>query len=229
MKFFNQYRKYVLQAPEGDGTGGGGGDGKPDPVKELADLKSKFEAQQKELEDFKKTKSQNDDPDLAKKAQKEREEKEKREADTKTMETAIGFVMGADKWLEVNASLLPENIKEIFEQAGKEKYGSTSEKANAIKVGIVSEYFAKQSNLDFLTDGQKKRLAQFLDLTKTVKQERVSEVYDTIFEPTLEMARQIEKASQLQKGLAPTNGKQDAFKNRIIEQSRKHHLRRPNA
>lgn len=221
MKFFNQYRKYVLQAPED----GGGGGGTPDPAKELADLKAKFDAQQKELETLKGTKKKDDDPDLATRAAKEREEKEKRDADAKNMETAIGFVMGSTKWLETNAALLPENIKEIFGQAEKEKYGSASEKANDLKVGIVSEYFAKQSNLDLLTDSQKKKLAQFLDLTKTVKQERVNDVYDSIFEPTLEMARQIKKAQELQKGLAPSDGKHDAYKKRLMDGARKHHLR----
>lgn len=224
MKFFNQYRKYVLQAPEDDKGGGGGGGGTPDPAKELAELKAKFEAQQKELETLKGKKPDND-PDLAGRAAKDREEKEKAEIAAKNMESAIGFVMGSTKWLETNAALLPENIKDIFAQAEKEKYGSATEKANDLKVGIVSEYFAKQSNLDLLTDAQKKKLAQFLDLTKNVKQERVNDVYESIFEPTLEMARQIKKAQELQKGLAPSDGKHDAYKKRLIDGSRKHHLR----
>ena len=224
MKFFNQYRKYVLMSP--DDPGGGGGGGTPDPAKELADLKAKFEAQQKELEGYKaKPPKKEDDPDLATRAAKEREDKEKRDKDASEMESAIGFVMGSTKWLETNAALLPENIKEIFGQAEKEKYGSASEKAKDLKVGIVSEYFAKQSNLDLLTDGQKKKLAQFLDLTKNVKQERVNDVYESIFEPTLETARQIKKAQELQKGLAPSDGKHDAYKKRLVDGSRKHHLR----
>lgn len=166
-----------------------------------------------------------DDDDLALKAKKERELKEADDLKSKKLETALKFEMGAKEFVKNNASLLPSTIEGIFAAADKEKYSSSVEKASDIKVGIVSEFFAVQANLDQLTDSQKKNVAEFLSLTKNIKQERVHDIYDSIFEPTLEMIRKVKKAEALQKGLAPQNDSDDAYKNRLIEGSKKHHLR----
>lgn len=166
-----------------------------------------------------------DDADLADKARLEREASEKKAVETKVLETALKFNLASVEWLKTNASLLPSTIDGIFKAAEKEKYGSEIEKAADIKLGIVSEFFAIQANLDQLTGSQKQNLADFLALTKNVKQERVHGIYDSIFEPTLESIRKVKKAEALQKGLAAPDATEDAYQKRLIEMSRKHHLR----
>lgn len=190
-----------------------------DKDKEIAELKAKLAAYDKPKPD------PVDDPSLAEKARLEAEKKEKAAAETKNMEKAVSFNLGAKAWLKENASLLPQNIAGIFEQAEKENFDTAHDKASTIKVNLVTEFFAQQSNLDLLTASQKQALAEFNKLTKNVKQERVQQIYDAIFEPTLETLRKVKKAEALQKGLAEPSDAEDAYKQKLIKMSRQHHLR----
>lgn len=211
------------------GEGGAGGGAGSDPAKELADLKAKFEAQEKELAALKAKGDPNpnpkpDDKSLSEKAEAERKAKEAKDLESKSLEAALKFNIGSKDFVKNNASLLPQNIQGIFDAAEKENYASAVQKANAIKVGIVSEFFAQQGNLDLLTDHQKQSLEDFKKLTKDVKEERVQGIFDSIFEPTLETLRKVKKAEALQKGLATPSDAQDAYKQRLMAGSRKHHL-----
>lgn len=211
------------------GEGGAGGGAGSDPAKELADLKAKFEAQEKELAALKAKGDPNpnpkpDDKSLSEKAEAERKAKEAKDLESKSLEAALKFNIGSKDFVKNNASLLPQNIQGIFDAAEKENYASAVQKANAIKVGIVSEFFALQANLDLLTDHQKQSLEDFKKLTKDVKEERVQGIFDSIFEPTLETLRKVKKAEALQKGLATPSDAQDAYKQRLMAGSRKHHL-----
>lgn len=165
-----------------------------------------------------------DDKSLAEKAEAERKAKEAKDLESKSLEAALKFNLGSKDFVKNNASLLPQNIQGIFDAAEKENYGSAVQKANAIKVGIVSEFFALQANLDLLTEHQKQSLEDFKKLTKDVKEERVQGIFDSIFEPTLETLRKVKKAEALQKGLATPSDAQDAYKQRLMTGSRKHHL-----
>ena len=165
-----------------------------------------------------------DDKSLAEKAEAERKAKEAKDLESKSLEAALKFNLGSKDFVKNNASLLPQNIQGIFDAAEKENYASAVQKANAIKVGIVSEFFAQQGNLDLLTDHQKQTLEDFKKLTKDVKEERVQGIFDSIFEPTLETLRKVKKAEALQKGLATPSDAQDAYKQRLMAGSRKHHL-----
>lgn len=224
-KFMN-WQHRILMDKAGEGSGGGGGS---DPAKELADLKAKYEAQEKELAALKAKgdptpNPKPDDKSLAEKAEAERKAKEAKDLESKILESALKFNLGSKDFVKNNASLLPQNIQGIFDAAEKENYGSAVQKANAIKVGIVSEFFAQQGNLDLLTDHQKQSLEDFKKLTKDVKEERVQGIFDSIFEPTLETLRKVKKAEALQKGLATPSDAQDAYKQRLMAGSRKHHL-----
>lgn len=214
------FQKY-FKMDEGAGAGGSGAPPGKDPAKELAELKEMLAAKEKELESFKKPK---DDPSLAEKAEKERKEKEAKDNESKVLESALKFNLSAKDWIKNNASLLPKNIEGIFTQAEKENYGSAIQKSNAIKVGVVTEFFAQASNLDLLTDHQKQTLEDFKKLTKDVKEERVQSIYDGIFEPTLEALRKIKKAEALQKGLGNPSDAEDAYKQRMIKLSKQYHL-----
>lgn len=165
-----------------------------------------------------------DDPSLADKARKQREDEERKAGESKQLEAALSFNLGAKDWQKNHASLLPKTIEGIFVQAEKENYGNAIEKANAIKVGIVSEFFAQQSNLDLLTPGMKTALEDFQKLTKNTKHERVTQLWDQVFEPALEMLRRTKKAEQLNRGLGAPTDVEEAYKQRLIKGSRTHYL-----
>ena len=217
MFWFSKYMGSHLMDEKKEVEGGGGAD--------IETLKQQNADLMKRLEALEKPAPKKDDPSLEEKARLEREKKEKDSESSKKLEGALKFTLGSSDFMKNNAALLPKTIEGIFEQANKENYDSAIDKSTAIKVGIVSEFFAQQSNLDLLTESQKLMLEQFKNLSKTVKQERVDGVYDSIFEPTLEALRKIKRAESLQKGLKESNGDEDAYKNRLIKLSRQHHLR----
>lgn len=213
----------------GDGGGGGGGGGnpppdpKPDPkddiIKALTARLDAIEAKGKE-----KPEPKPDDADLARKAQLKREEDDKRQQYEKGLETAIRFTSGAREWSKTNATLLPKSIAGILDQADKEVYGSTIEKDAAIKVGIVSEFFAEQANMDLLTSSQKSVLEDFKKLTKTDKQQRAAQIYDSIFEPVFEAKKREARAAMVNRDHSNQTSTEKAYAERLTKLSRQHYL-----
>lgn len=164
--------------------------------------------------------------DLATKAAKEREAKEKENASTAKLEKSIRFTTGMPDFIKTNATLLPKSLEGIVAQAEKEKYDNAVDKASAVQVALVSEFFAQQSNLDLLTDAQKNALAEFLGLTKNVKQERVQQVYDMVFEPAFKSLKDQVKARQVRDGeIDPANAKA-AYAKRMADLSKAKFIRK---
>lgn len=214
----------------GGGTGGGEGGEKPDLQKELTAQKEANAALEKRLAALEGKKKTNDDPppddpDLKKKADDAAKAKLKQTADTKSIEAALKFSLGAKDWLKDNATLLPKDIDGIFTAAESEKYDSAVEKDGAIKSAVIQKFFEVQSNLDLLTGPQKSALDEFLKLTKNAKQEQSQKMYEQVFEPTFEMLKRLKKAEQLRHDghIDPTNSDQK-YKERMISLSRKHYL-----
>lgn len=240
MLFYRWQRKMLMdKAGEGgDGGSGGGGAGqggegdKSESAKALADLKSANEALMKRLEALEgknKTPPAGDPDDLATKAAKDRLAKEKENANYKRLEAAITFSKSGSEWVKNNANLLPKSIEGIFAQAEKENYANAIEKDSAIKAGLISEFFAVQANLDLLTETQKIALAEFKALTKNDKQERAHDFYNSIFEPTFENLKRVEKAKQLNKGQGDNSDSHNNYKKKLLEMSSKKHLGAKNA
>lgn len=167
------------------------------------------------------------DQDLLDKARKDREAADKKTGDTKALEDALRFEMGAEAWLKTNQALLPKDVEDVFKAAKSEKYDSAVEKDSAIKAGIIKSFFTVQANLDLLTPGLKNQLEDYLKLTNTGRQEKARHVYDTIFEPAFEMLKRVKKAEALQKGHG--DGSDDSYKTRLMQGSRKHYLGEKNA
>lgn len=136
----------------------------------------------------------------------------------------MNFNIAGKDFVKNNEGLLPKSIESLFAQAEKEKYDSAIDKANAIKVGVVSEFFAVQANMDLLTSSQKVELEEFLKLTKNAKQDRIENVYAMIFEPTLETLRKVEKAKQVNSGAKDQSNAEKALADRMMKQSKKHYL-----
>lgn len=213
----------ILRAPEGDGGGGGGGGG-PDAAalaKENADLKAKIA----EMEKAKPAPKGDDPDDLAKKAALQREADEKRAVEEKRLESSINFLVGAPEWVKTNASLLPKTVQGILDAAEKENYGSKVEKANAIKVGIISEFFSVQANVDNLTAAQKIALEDFKKLTKDKKQEQAQQIFDQIFEPAFEGLKKVKRAEQVAKGFKDETSTEKSYHDRLVKGARQHFLR----
>jgi hypothetical protein len=146
---------------------------------------------------------------------------------TRLIEKALGFNMGIDDFVKNNADLLPSEIGEIVKLAHKETYDDSQAKASALKAAIIQSYFAVQDHLNALTPAQKTTLEDYLKLTITGKEQRAAEIYENIFEPALDMTRRIKKAEEVtrsRKGFATSSEKNDAYKERLINGSRRTHL-----
>lgn len=226
---FYRWQKKMIMDKAGDNPPAGGGTPPTDNSGDLASLKAANDALMKRLEALEGKNNPpptpKDEPeDLATKAAKDRLQKEKGAGDQKRLESAIKFTMGGAEWVKTNQSLLPKSVEGIFAQAEKENYATTIEKDSAIKAGIISEFFAVQSNHDLLTETQKIALAEFKALTKNDKQERANEFYNSTFEPTFESLKRIEKAKQLNRGLGNPTDAENSYKNKLLGISRKKYL-----
>lgn len=194
----------------------------PDLFKDVADLKA---ANADLLARLEKLSAKPDgSSDLHEKAAKLKETDAEVKSNEKSLEDAIRFSVDAPEFLKKNASLLPKETADIFTFADKENYSGPIEKDKAIKSGIIQSFFSVQSNVDNLTSGQKNNLEEYLKLTKTGKQERAQEVYKMIFEPAVEILRREKRADALRSGLVTGSSSEDAYKQRLINGSKKHYL-----
>lgn len=187
----------------------------------------KHAAEKAEWEKSKNTpppKKEDDPADLAAKAAKEREEKEKSAKHEKDLESSIRFTSGAAAWAKDNNALLPKNVESILAAAEKENYGSTIQKASAVKEALVLEFFSVQANLDLLTASQKSTFDEFKSLTKDKRLERAQSVYDSIFEPTFETLKKVKRAEQVSKGFKDESQGETAYKDKRLKLARKQHL-----
>lgn len=208
---------YLYLAPEGDPPAGG------DLTKDLEAARAETATLKAELEKLKSVKPPEQKDDLVDQADKIRAAEEKTRASEKEIRSAMKFSLEADKFLKDNSTLLPKEVADIFKLADKEKYDSEIEKTNAIKAGVIKEFFKVQSNLDLLTAGYKTQLDDYLKLTNTGKQEKAAQVYDNILEPALEMLRRIKKAEALNKGFGTSGAGEDAYKNKMHALSKSHY------
>lgn len=167
-----------------------------------------------------------DDGDLATAARKAREEREKSASSQREIEAAIAFNMGSKNFLTENASLLPRGIEGIFAAAEKEVYETAKDKADAIKVGVMIEYFGQQANYDLLTQSQKNSLDEFKKLTKDLKQDRAQAIWETVFEPTIENAKRVLRAKQLTNGTRSPDTQEAQHTKKMFEHSTKAYLKK---
>jgi hypothetical protein len=210
-----------------DAKGGGGGAPAPadDFKKEIDLLKAQNVDLMAKLEKLiSKPKDDALDEDLNQKAKKQRDADDKKAGDHKALEAALRFSLKSDEFLKTNAALLPKDVSDIFKAAEKENYSSAIEKDAAVKAGIIQSFFSVQANLDLLTPGVKNELEEYLKLTKTGKQEKAQQIYNMIFEPAFEMLKRVKKAEALQKGFGNPSDTESAYKQKLVNLSRKHYL-----
>jgi hypothetical protein len=207
----------------------------PEEIKALQDSlaaeKAKAEDLAKKLAEATKPPPEKKDPPedqtLNDKVRKENEEKARREGDTKKLETAFLFNHSSAKFIEENKSILPKEIGEIFVAAEKEKYDSAIDKANATKAAIIQQFFSLQANLDLTTPYHKSQINEYLKLTKKGREEKADEIYSNVFEPALQLIKQVKKAEEValsKTGMSFGTDSDKAYKEKLMAGSRKHYL-----
>jgi len=195
---------------------------KADPAAELASLKAELEQLRKEKQELIKK-----DLTLNDKVKLEQEDRQKKESDSKVLESALTFNLTSAEFLKLNESVLPKEIGEIFQAADKEKYDSAIHKSNATKAAIIQSFFSQQSNVDLLTGSQKSILEDYLKLTKNGKEDKAREMFDNLFEPTLNTLKRVKKAEELYRSKNGYRGdsKGDSqYREKLMSLSRKHFL-----
>jgi hypothetical protein len=200
-----------------------------DSNQELSDLKASYAALSARFEKLEKQagKGKEDDTggDLSDQALRKQADDERRTQDSKALEAALRFSLTSSEFIKTNAALLPKEVSEIFAGADKETYESPIEKDQAIKRGLIESFFKVQSNLDLLTPGLKTQLEDYLKLTKNGKQEKAQQIYDMVFEPSLEMLRRLEKAKAVSKtGYTTPSDSESAYRQKLMKGSRKHYM-----
>lgn len=153
--------------------------------------------------------------------------KQKVKDQERQLEGALNFILGSDKFIKENESVLPKDVAEIFAAAAKEKYDSKTDQANATKAALVKKFFDIQANLDGLTANQKMQVEDYLKLSPAARQEKAAEIYNNVFEPALESMKRVKKAEQLAKasnGAVDGSDSDKAFRERMIKGSNAHYL-----
>lgn len=220
------------QVPAGGGGGGGGAPTPPAPAPapggNVTLTQAQFDALMAKLGQPPTpaptpTPTPTPEPSLADKAKKDREAADLAQKNQRAIESAVRFTGQAKEWATTNAALLPKTVPGLIEQAEKENYPGIVEKDRAIKAGIISEYFAVQSNIDSLTPAQKIVIAEYMKLIKNVREERAQEVYDSVFEPHFLMVKGIEKAKQISRGEHDTSDGVASYAKRLEKASKDHY------
>ena len=192
-----------------------------DTQAELAAVVASLKAEIEQLKS--KQAAPKEEEDLQTKAKNKQEQLDNEASKSKRLEAALTFNLKSADFLKQNSALLPKEAEDIFALADKENYADAIEKDCAIKSGLIQSFFAVQSNVDLLTGAQRASLDDFLKLTKNGKQDKAQHIFDTIFEPTFEMLRRVKKAESLKKGYGTQDGTTDAYKQRMINLSKKHY------
>ncbi len=224
-RFFEFERRYVAHfntepPPATDPVKGGSG-GTPPPA-DLQALMDKIAALEKEKASW-----ESKDLSLNDKVKREREDRDKKDSSTKHLEHALTFNLTSADFLKENESVLPKEISEIFQAAQKEKYESAIEKANATMDAIIQSFFAQQANVDLLPKNQKVTLADYLKMTKTAREEKAKDIYENLFESSLETLKRVKKAEELGRnnmGLRDGSKADAQYKEKLMSLSRKHFL-----
>jgi hypothetical protein len=226
----NPFKSFFLYCCPPDDDKGGKDDKNSDATKASEAKIKELEQKNKDLETrlaALKSLDPPDDKSLVDKVEADNKAKEKSLSDSKKLEAALTFNLTSDKFVNEHKSILPKEIGDIFAAAEKEKYDSAIDKANATKAAIIQSFFSLQANVDLTTPAQKTAIEDYLKLTKKGKEEKASEIFVNIFEPTLEMIKRIKKAEEVSKGKSgylEGSPADNSYRDKLVLGSRKHFL-----
>jgi hypothetical protein len=206
---------------------------------EIAALKAEHEKTKKELDELKAKGTKTDPPnpnpnqddkdkDLYEKFKKDQADNEKNKGNSKLVENAVKFDYGLNDFIKNHKDILPSDMENIVKAAQKENFDSMTEKSNAIKSGFIQSFFSIQANMDLLTGSHKQAVEDFLKLTKKGKEDKASDIYDNVFEPTIETIKRVKKADEIAKakygGLGSSSSGEIKYLDKLKSASQKAHL-----
>jgi hypothetical protein len=147
----------------------------------------------------------------------ENEKKEKEE--TAEIEDAIKFNLSISEFVSKNKNILPDETENIIKTAEERNFKNSSEKANAIRKGIIEAFVKYKENVEKLPQSIQAEVARFNSFTEREK-EAQSKRFWSIVEVGAEYKILSRKAEQLQNNGGYGAAENSAFEQRFLEQGK---------
>lgn len=147
----------------------------------------------------------------------ENEKKEKEE--TAEIENAIKFNLSISEFVSKNKNILPDETENIIKTAEERNFKNSSEKANAIRKGIIEAFVKYKENVEKLPQSIQAEVARFNSFTEREK-EAQSKRFWSIVEVGVEYKILSRKAEQLQNNGGYGAAENSAFEQRFLEQGK---------
>lgn len=147
----------------------------------------------------------------------ENEKKEKEE--TSEIEDAIKFNLSISEFVSKNKNILPDETENIIKTAEERNFKNSSEKANAIRKGIIEAFVKYKENVEKLPQSIQAEVARFNSFTEREK-EAQSKRFWSIVEVGAEYKILSRKAEQLQNNGGHGAAENSAFEQRFLEQGK---------
>lgn len=147
----------------------------------------------------------------------ENEKKEKEE--TAEIEDAIKFNLSISEFVSKNKNILPDETENIIKTAEERNFKNSSEKANAIRKGIIEAFVKYKENVEKLPQSIQAEVARFNSFTEREK-EAQSKRFWSIVEVGAEYKILSRKAEQLQNNGRYGAAENSAFEQRFLEQGK---------
>lgn len=190
--------------------------------KEMMDRIESLSSQIAELKGGKKLES-----DLYSKTEDHNKEREKTDQTSKEIEEAVLFNSSIPSFIQDNRDILPSDVSDIIAVADKERYDRVSDKERAVKSAILQSFFKIESNLDLLTQTQKRLIDDYFKLSSKGKEDRAKDVYSNVFEPSVMMLKKIKKAEEVAKsrnGVRIGSKPEQDYLEKMIKISKQKHM-----
>lgn len=147
----------------------------------------------------------------------ENEKKEKEE--TAEIEDAIKFNLSISEFVSKNKNILPDETENIIKTADERNFKNSSEKANAIRKGVIEAFIKYKENIEKLPQSIQAEVARFNSFTEREK-EAQSKRFWSIVEVGTEYKILSRKAEQLQNNGGYGAAENSAFEQRFLEQGK---------
>lgn len=148
----------------------------------------------------------------------ESEKKEKEE--TAEIEDAIKFNLSISEFVSKNKNILPDETENIIKTAEERNFKNSSEKANAIRKGIIEAFIKYKENIEKLPQSIQAEVARFNSFTEREK-EAQSKRFWSIVEVGAEYKILSRKAEQLQNNGGISTAENSAFEQRFLDLGKK--------
>lgn len=136
------------------------------------------------------------------------------------IEDAVKFNLSISDFVEKNKNILPEETAAIIKTANERNYKNSTEKANAIRKGIIDAFIKYKENIEKLPASMKSEVARFESFTEKEK-EAQSKRFWSIVEVGAEYKILSRKAEQLQNNGGISTAENSAFEQRFLDLGKK--------